>query len=54
MVSFAFLIIIGVTSLSLNLVQVSNTYALINSESFLINYGGEEIQSHGMEFCKAT
>jgi len=39
---YAFLIIIGVTSLSLNLFQVSNAYvyayALINSESFLKVY----------------
>ncbi|XP_019889297.1 uncharacterized protein LOC105285737 isoform X8 [Ooceraea biroi] len=70
MISFAFLIIIGVTSLSLNLYQllqlmtvtydfgeISVIFILVVfhvNYMFVLNYGGEEVQNHGMELFQAT
>ncbi|RLU18117.1 hypothetical protein DMN91_010360 [Ooceraea biroi] len=70
MVTFAFLIIIGVTSLSLNLFQllqlmtvtydigeISVIFIFIVFQvnyMFVLNYVGEELQNHGMELFQAT
>ncbi|EZA48255.1 hypothetical protein X777_14155 [Ooceraea biroi] len=70
MVSIAFLIIIGVTSLSLNLFhllqlmtvtydigEISIIFLLVVfhvNYMFVLNYGGEELQNHGMELFQVT
>ncbi|KAH0945332.1 hypothetical protein HN011_001530 [Eciton burchellii] len=67
---YAFLIIIGVTSLSLNLVQLFQFITIMYDKAeismilmliilhinymFVLNYGGEEIQKHGMQLSTAT
>ncbi|KYN27639.1 hypothetical protein ALC57_02937, partial [Trachymyrmex cornetzi] len=63
-VLFFILIIIGVSSLSFNLFQVSNAYIISYFIAILIflhlnymfvaNYGGQELLNHGLKLFKAT
>ncbi|KYN33058.1 hypothetical protein ALC56_12692, partial [Trachymyrmex septentrionalis] len=66
-VLFFILIVIGISSLSFNLFQVSNTYIISYfafivailifvhfNYMFIANYGGQELLNHGLKLFKAT